>query len=236
MVSGKAISSSHSRDNRRLGEGQRRKAGRARPPLDAAALRDLALSYAARFATTGARVEAYLLRKLKERSGPWSEDEGDGDSDAGETARALAETVPALVMQLIALGYVDDAAYARARARSLGARGMGRRRIAEAFHAAGVDEAVRADHLPGEGAGRRAAVRLAQKRRLGPFAPPPPGAADAATARKAHEKAIATMLRAGHSFDHARFVLAAHTAAELDEWLAEAPEDGARDEGEGTAW
>jgi regulatory protein len=85
--------------------------------LDATALRDLALSYAARFATTGARLEGYLARKIKERG--LAEDDG----------RTVAVDIPALVARLVELGYVDDAAYARMRARDLGARGNGGRRV-----------------------------------------------------------------------------------------------------------
>ncbi len=36
-------------------------------PLTATRLQDLALSYVARFATTRAKLEAYLVRKLRER-------------------------------------------------------------------------------------------------------------------------------------------------------------------------
>ena len=42
---------------------------RSRPirPLDDASLRDLALSYAGRYATTAAKLKHYLQRKLRER-------------------------------------------------------------------------------------------------------------------------------------------------------------------------
>ncbi|GIX19855.1 MAG: hypothetical protein KatS3mg120_1531 [Erythrobacter sp.] len=144
MVSGKANSSSRgSRTGRR-----------ARAPLDEAALGDLALAYAARFATTAARLEAYLARKIAERG----------------LAEGAKVDVPALVERLVALGYVDDAAFARMRARALVQRGYGARRIAAALHHAGVAAPLRAAHSPGEAAARRAAVVMAKKRRLGPWA------------------------------------------------------------------
>ncbi|MFW5633982.1 MAG: RecX family transcriptional regulator, partial [Erythrobacter sp.] len=64
-------------------------------------LRDLALSYAARFATTGAKLEAYLARKMRER--------GVAEDDDG---RMVELDVPALVARLVELGDVDGLAVA----------------------------------------------------------------------------------------------------------------------------
>ena len=203
MVSGKANSSSRGRD----ADGRKR----AKPPLDEAELRDLALSYAARFASTGARLEAYLVRKLKER--------GVAVDAEGREARI---DVPALVARLVELGYVDDAAYARMRTRDLGARGYGARRVEQALWAAGVDETIRAETAPGEGASRRAAVLMAKKRRLGPFGAARDDGADPLAQRKAHEKAVAAMLRAGHDYAHVRFILDAGGVDEVEAWLDEA--------------
>lgn len=194
---------------------QERRAKRLPRPLDQAALHDLALSYVARFATTGAKLEAYLARKLRERG----QAEADDDSSA-------AIDISALVSRMIELGYVDDDAYARMRSRDLAARGFGARRIEQALWAAGVDEPTRADHAPGEAARRRAAVRMAEKRRLGPF-----GRDGVATDPRAREKAVAAMLRAGHAFAHARFILDAASHEDIADWLAEA--DSAEGNGEG---
>lgn len=211
MVSGKANSSSRGRDP----DGRKR----AKPPLDEVALRDLALSYAARFASTGARLEAYLVRKLRER--------GVAEDADGRTA---AIDVPALVARLVELGYVDDAAYARMRARDLGQRGYGARRVEQALWAAGVDEEIRADTAPGEAARRRAAVLMAQKRRIGPFGEPADEDADRLEQRKAREKAVAAMLRAGHDYEHVRFILDCTGMAAIEQWLDEAAEaEGIRD-------
>ena len=63
MVSEGSKSSPDSSENaaQAARSGSRRRQKRA-TPLDETALRDLALSYAARFATTAAKVEAYLER------------------------------------------------------------------------------------------------------------------------------------------------------------------------------
>ena len=98
---------------------------RPRPPLDRRRLEELALRYVGRFATSRKRLADYLERKLKERG--W---EGEGRAPVGE-----------IVERLAALGYVDDAAFALARARSMGTRGYGSRRLAGALAAAGIAEA-----------------------------------------------------------------------------------------------
>lgn len=242
MVSGKANSSSSGSDatdrqgrvdaaeagagehSGGRGKARARRGKRAPRPLDQAALHDLALSYVARFATTGAKLEAYLARKLRERGQAGDED------DCG-----VAVDIPALVARMIEAGYVDDDAYARMRSRDLAARGFGARRIEQALWAAGVDEPTRADHVPDEAARRRAAVRLAQKRRLGPFGPAR-ASADPLEQARLREKAVAAMLRAGHEFAHARFILDATSGEEIEEWLAEAVSAAGDEEGMGERW
>ncbi|WP_285711331.1 regulatory protein RecX [Erythrobacter oryzae] len=218
MVSGKANSSSSGRtagEDRRSG-GRREK--RAKPPLTETKLRDLALHYAARFASTGARLEGYLVRKIRERG---LAEDADG--------RTVEVDIPALVARLVELGYVDDDAYARMRARDLGARGYGARRVEETLRHAGVGERIRQAHAPGEAAGRRAAALMARKKRLGPFGGDAEGL-DPLARRKAHEKAVAAMLRAGHQYEHVKAVLAARDPDAVEEWIAEAQEAEGTDE------
>ena len=170
-------------------------------PLDSARLNDLALHYVARFATSAAKLETYLKRKLRERG--W---EGEGDP-----------ALRALVERFVEAGYVDDLAYARAKSGSLLRRGYGQRRVGQALHAAGIGEEVREEVRAGKAAQRRAALALVQKRRFGPF-----GSAE--LDRPAREKQIAAMLRAGHPLDMVRAVLAAGDVAAAEEW-AETSED-----------
>jgi len=199
------------RGRRQRGGERKRKKSR---PLDETSLRDLALAYAARFATTGAKLEGYLLRKLRERG--IAEDE-DG--------RVVAPDVGALVARLIELGYVDDEAYARSKTRDLTARGYGARRVEQALWAAGVDETTREETAPSDAAVRRAAIMLAKKRRFGPFGIPPEEEEPAEVVHKRREKQVAAMLRAGHRYEHVAFILDAPNEAEIDEWLIEAEND-----------
>ena len=153
-----------------------------RPPLDGEALEQTALGYAGRYATTRARLAAYLRRKLRERG--WG---GVGEPPVDRLVERMAE-----------LGYVDDRAFASARASSLGRRGYGERRVREALRAAGIGEEDGADAA--EMARRHAweaALHFAERRRIGPFASEIPD-------RAAREKRLAAMLRAGHPLDLAR--------------------------------
>lgn len=168
-------------------------------------LNDLALHYVARFATSSGKLQNYLERKLRERG--W---EGEGDPD-----------IPTLVARFAEKKYVDDEAYGRMKASGLLARGYGARRVEEKLRADGLDDGVRQANAPGECEVRDALLAYVRRRRLGPFSTEPEGGGPEA-ARKRREKQLAAILRAGHSFDHARRVVEANTVAELEEWVAEA--------------
>lgn len=172
---------------------QDRAKGRVRrepQPLDQARLNDLALGYAARFATTRARLAHYLNRKLKERG--W--------------AATQPADIAALIDRLAALGYVDDAAFAAMKGRAMAARGLGSRRVAEALAAAGVAPDDRGE-VPDAPQALAIAVAFARRKRLGPFA------RTINDDPKLRQKALAAMLRAGHALDVARRVLAAGSVA-----------------------
>lgn len=202
----------------RSSRGQKR-AKKSRP-LDETSLRDLALSYVARFSTTGAKLEGYLARKLRERG---VAEDADG--------RALELDVSGLVSRFIELGYIDDAAYARGKSRDLTARGFGARRVEQALWAAGVDEQVRGDNAPGEAESRRAVILLARKRRFGPFGRQSEDELSVEQRHKLREKQVAAMLRAGHGYDHVRFIMDAAAIEDIEEWLSEAEQDESREEG-----
>ena len=171
-------------------------------PLDPARLDELALTYVARFATSAAKLERYLKRKLRERG--W---DGEREPD-----------LPAVIRRYVELGYVDDEAFARARSGSLLRRGYGTRRIGEALREAGIGEAIREEVRPGEAAERRAALALARKRGFGPFG-------SESLDRERRQKQIAAMLRAGHPLDSAREMVDAASEAAAEQWAAEADDD-----------
>ncbi len=184
----------------------RKRPERRKKPLDAARFEEMALAYVARFATSAAKLERYLHRKLRERG--W-----EGEDDGAE-----GPDIPAMVASYVERGYVDDAVYARAKAGDLLRRGYGGRRVRQALGEAGIRESVADDVAPAEYTARAAAAHLARKRRLGPFAATPPD-------REKREKQIAAMLRAGHTFDHVRAVLDAADEDSVTQWVEEAREE-----------
>lgn len=153
-----------------------------KPPLDDAALRDMALRHVARFATSRGKLLAYLTRKLRERG--WS---GEGAAD-----------INALADRFVERGYIDDAGYAAAKSAALGRRGYGARRVDEALRAAGIkeDDRTQADAVAADGR-HDAADRFARRKRIGPYA-------TASLDPKQREKAIAAFLRAGHDYATAK--------------------------------
>ena len=178
---------------------------RAVPPLDPARLEALALHYVARFSTTASKFERYLRRKLIERG--W-----DHQDDA---------PVAGLVARMVEAGYIDDAAFARARTGSLLRRGLGARRIDQDLNAAGIGAADRDEARATAAAERHAALACARRRKLGPY-----GAA--IIDRAAREKQLGAMLRAGHRLDSARELVNSTSIAAAEEW-AEALDNDTED-------
>jgi len=166
---------------------KRERNSKAKRPLDEAGLEQAALFYAGRYATSRARLKTYLARKLRERG--WQ--------------GAAAPPLEALIERLADLGYVDDRAFAAARGAALSRRGYGPRRLDAALHAAGIGEEDAAEAREAAAAGAwEAALRFAERRRIGPFAV-------AEADRPAREKALAAMLRAGHPSALALRIMAA---------------------------
>lgn len=173
---------------------------RERPPLDESTLTELALRYVGRFATTRARLRSYLTRKLRERG--WA---GSVEPDPAAIAERLAQR-----------GYIDDAGFALSRSRTLTGRGYGKARLVQSLRVAGVDEADSTDARDYAEAGAgAAALRFAQRRRIGPFASSIPDP-------KSRERSLAAMVRAGHSFALSRFIVnhSPGAAVDLDELSA----------------
>lgn len=155
-------------------------------PLNPQKLSELAIFYVGRFATSRGNLTRYLNRKIGERG--W---EGDEPPD-----------VPALIEKMVGYGYVDDAAFAEAKAQSLTRRGYGGRRVDAAVRAAGIGDAdrERADDVV-ENTRISAALKLAQRRRWGPFAE----AQEDDPAKR--EKQFSAFIRAGHDMALARRIL-----------------------------
>jgi regulatory protein len=155
-------------------------------PLDAERLRALALAYVGRYATSCARLAAYLNRKIIERG--WF-DEG-------------VPPVTELITQFQSLGYVDDEAFAKTRSESLLRRGYGPNRLKISLRVSGIGTDIidrTADVDDNEA--MAAAMIFARRKRIGPYAKAPASPDN-------RQKMIAVLLRAGHSYDVSRKILA----------------------------
>jgi regulatory protein len=152
------------------------------------------MRYVGRYATSRAKLHTYLRRKVQERG--W-------DSDRTPDLTGLVE-------EFATLGYVDDGAFASARSASLVRRGYGERRVSQVLTQAGIQEA---DAGPAREHARlsalEAALRLARKRRIGPYAVEP------ATCEE-QQRAIAALVRAGHDFALARRIASAQPGDDIE--------------------
>lgn len=171
-----------------------RKHRKPAPPLNPEKLQQLALRYVGRYSTSRSKLRAYLSRKVRERG--WGASE---EPPIGEIAERLA-----------GLGYVDDASFALSKAQSLVVRGYGKRRLVEKLRLAGIEEGDSESarrHADAEAVS--AALRFAERRRIGPYGSRKPDPRE-------RDRAIAAMIRAGHSFGLARAIAALAPGAQVD--------------------
>lgn len=195
--------------------------GRARGPRKATPthLENAALYYLGRFASSAENLRRVLMRKVLRSARFHGTDADDG--------RAAVER---LVARFVRAGLVDDVAYAAARAQTLHRRGAAPKLIARRLRDKGVAAEAIDAALKGLGIGAAevelaAAVNLARRRRLGPFGRKA-RSADKTPASKRHaakerEKALASLARAGFSYDVARRVIDAESADELERQAGE---------------
>ncbi len=171
-------------------------------------LENAALHYLERFASSSANLKRVLMRKVDRSLAYWSEH--------GPTGRREdhAAQVDAVIEKLARLGYLNDAAYAESKVRALHRQGKGSRTIRATLAAKGVggELAAAALDLLAEDVAEpdlAAAIRLAKKRRLGPFRRE--GREDM------RQKDLAALARAGFDFDTCRRVIEADSAEALEE-------------------
>lgn len=171
-----------------------------------ASLERAALAYLERFAASAESLRRVLLRKVERSARAHDTDRAEG-----------AAWVEALIERYQRSGLLDDRVYAEARTASLRRQGRSARAIAERLKQKGVGRAVIDDALaPTRTAADElaAAARLAQRRRIGPYRP-------AADREDQRPRDLATLGRAGFSYDTARAVVLAESPDALDALIAE---------------
>ncbi len=176
------------------------------PPLTSAKLRDLALTYAARFSTTETKLANYLRRKLRERG--WADD-------------AVPPQPDLLAAEFAALGYVNDQLFAEGKAAALERKGMGNIRVKAALRAAGIAEDI-AEPICTTSAEQdfARALRFAERRRIGPYANDLPD-------DKQRNRWLGALMRAGHPPQVAYRVIGLKTSADADTAMNEFDEEAA---------
>jgi regulatory protein len=139
--------------------------------LDEAALREAALAYVSRYGGTEAALARALARRIRRWGDALASVEGsDRDSIAAQAAM-LREAAARVVAALVAMGAVNDQAFAESRARRLRRAGRSRRAVLAHLAARGVAGAAAGAAVPEDTAAEfAAALAFARRRRVGPFA------------------------------------------------------------------
>lgn len=166
-------------------------------------LENAALHYLERFASSSRNLKRVMMRKIDRSLAHWG----------GEREPCITQ-LDTVIAKLARLGYLDDTAYAEQKTRSLHRQGKGSRTIRATLAAKGIDAELAAAALDSLAEDVTepdfaAAVKLARKRKLGPFRP-----ADRAEMRN---KDLAALARAGFDFSTARRVIEADSVEALDE-------------------
>lgn len=174
-------------------------------PITVRRLENIAASYVERYASSSGRLRDVLLRRVRKAR--------HAEAPVVEDAEAVIEGI---VAKYVKAGVLDDRRFAERKADSLSRRGTSQRRIREKLAMArigrdDVDQAMKSLRDDSGGDSEfAAAVALARRRRLGPFADP-------AIRRERRDKHLAAMGRAGFAFGLARRVIDAKDADALQE-------------------
>jgi regulatory protein len=177
-----------------------------RPPaLDAAALERAALDYLGRYAASTGQLRRVLQRRIRRAAQAGTEVD----------VAAVEARITTLLERMTAARLLDDSQFAEMRIAGLARRGTSTRAIRMKLREAGLDETVADEALslyggaPGADPERAAAIRLARRRRLGPFR--------AEADRAAHRmRDLATLARAGFALGLCRAVVDAPDGAALE--------------------
>lgn len=174
-------------------------------PITAKRLENIAAAYVDRYASSAGRLRDVLLRRVRKAR--------HAEAPVMDDAEAMIEGI---VEKYVKAGVLNDRRFAEHKADTLSRRGTSQRRIREklAMARVGRDDvdhalAILRDETDGDSE-FTAAVALARRRRLGPFADP-----NVRSDRR--DKHLAAMGRAGFAFGLARRVIDAKDEDALQE-------------------
>ena len=172
-------------------------------------LENSAAHYLGRFSSSSANLRNVMMRKIYRSS-----------SHHGTNIEEAEKWLDALIEKFERLGYLDDTAFAQMRARGLHARGTPLVGIKFKLKQQGVGEddiEAALAHLEDENETRNldwdAAVKLARRRRLGPYRTEDPEAR-----KERREKDMGALARAGFGYDIAQRIVDTETIEELEDY------------------
>lgn len=171
-------------------------------------LENSAAHYLGRFASSSANLRRVMMQKIHRSA-----------SQHGTDVEEAEKWLNTVIEKFERLGYLDDTAFAQMRARGLHARGTPLKGIRFKLKQQGVgDDDIDAalTHLEAENETRDldwdAAVKLARRRRLGPYRTDDP-----AMRKERREKDMGALARAGFGYDIAQRIIDTDTIEELEE-------------------
>lgn len=170
-------------------------------------LANIALHYLERYASSSENLRRVLERRVYKAS--LHHDDLNTDTAAG--------WIDDLIKRYQDTGLLNDLTYAESRARSLMARGTAARVIRMKLMEKGVDgdtidQALEALTEEAPDPELHAAIKLARRRRLGPYADP-------SKREEKKERDLAAMARSGFSYDMARRIIECDDKDELEDLL-----------------
>lgn len=173
-------------------------------------LRNIALYYLQRYASSKENLKRVLMRRVHKSA---QVHELDMDEATG--------WVDQLVDQLAASGMVDDRTYAEGKMRSLYRRGASPNKISQTLRHKGVSAEIIEETLAilyesAVDPTLVAAIRLAKRRRLGPYC-------QRGSRQERAQKDLASLARAGFDYQTAHKVIFADTIDQLEEWVDARP-------------
>lgn len=171
-------------------------------------LTNAALDYLGKYAASEANLRRVLQNRIRRAA---FDNPGFAEDQAAQAL--LSEAIENIVATHKRTGILDDAAFASLKTGSLRRQGVSARRIEEKLRLKGISSALtvaaleEADEGDKDSAEKKAALLIAKKKRLGPYAKNRGEHATPEEKRAQKQKAFATLARAGFSGATIREVL-----------------------------
>ena len=185
-------------------------------------LRNIALYYLGRYASSSANLRQVLLRRVQKSAYHHK------DTDLAQAGAWIDD----IVSDMMRMGYIDDNQYAQTKAHSLHMRGTSRRAIYQKLLQKGLDkttiesalESLKADLQDTISESQSntdliAAIRYAKRRRIGVYRIKPAPQSKQGEPEKQHNRDLATLARNGFPPDICQKILGAESTDELDDLL-----------------